>query len=90
MGDSHQRQGHKIVLGFANYYHWFVPNYASIAAPLTMLTKKGVLWHWGPLQCRAFANLQSALCATPLLIYLDPSLPYTVVSDALEMLLEEY
>ena len=69
-------------LGFANYYRRFIPGYASIAAPLTMLTKKDVLWHWGPLQRRAFDGLKSALCATPLLIYLDPSLPYTVVSDA--------
>ena len=70
------------LLGFANYYHWYVPHYASIAAPLIMLTKKDVLWHWGPLQRRAFEDLKSALCAAPLLIYPDPSLPYTVVSDA--------
>ena len=69
-------------LGFANYYRWFIPSYVSIAAPPTMLTKKDVLWHWGPLQCRAFADLKSALCAAPLLIYIDPSLPYTVVSHA--------
>ena len=69
-------------LGFANYYRRFVPGYASIVAPLTMLMKKDVLWQWGPLQRRAFDGLKSALCATPLLIYLDPSLPYTVVSDA--------
>ena len=31
---------------------------------------------------RAFEGLKSALCAAPLLIYPDPSLPYTVVSDA--------
>ena len=60
-------------LGFANYYHRFVPGYASIPAPLTMLTKKGVLWHWGPLQCSAFVDLKSSLCAAPLLIYPDPS-----------------
>ena len=69
-------------LEFANYYHWFILGYASILAALTMLMKKDILWHWGPLQCRAFTNLKSALCATPLLIYLDPSLPYTVVFDA--------
>ena len=69
-------------LEFANYYHWFIPGYGSIAAPLTMLMKKDVLWHWGPLQRRAFEGLKSALCAAPLLIYPDPSLPYTVVSDA--------
>ena len=69
-------------LGFANYYRRFVTGYASIAAPLTMLTRKDVLWHWGPLQCRAFDGLKSALCAAPLLIYPDLSLPYIVVSDA--------
>ena len=68
-------------LGFANYYRRFVPSYASIATPLTMLTKKDVLWHWGPLQRRAFEEIKFALCATPLLIYPDPSLPYTIVSD---------
>ena len=47
-----------------------------------MLTKKDVLWHWGPLQRKAFEDLKSALCVAPLLIYPDPSLPYTVVSDA--------
>ena len=47
-----------------------------------MLTKKDVLWHWGPLQRRAFEGLKSNLCIAPLLIYPDPSLPYTVVSDA--------
>ena len=69
-------------LGFANYYHRFVPSYASIVAPLTMLTKKDVLWHWGPYNTGFFADLKSTLCAAPLLIYPDLSLPYTVVSDA--------
>ena len=69
-------------LGFANYYRRFVPGYAGIVASLTMLTKKDVLWHWDPLQHRAFEDLKSALCAAPLLIYPDPSLPYTVVSGA--------
>ena len=72
----------RFFLGFANCYRRFVPSYASIVAPLTMLTKKDVLWLWGPLQCRAFVDLKSALCAAPLLIYPYPSLPYTVVSNA--------
>ena len=69
-------------LGFANYYRRFVPGYANIASPLTTLTKKDVRWHWGPPQRRAFEDLKSALCTAPLLIYPDPKLPYTVVSDA--------
>ena len=60
----------------------FVQNYVSIAAPLTIITKKDVVWHWGPLQSRAFEALKIALCIVPLLIYPNPFLPYTMVSDA--------
>ena len=69
-------------LGFANYYHQFVPDYANITAPLTMLKKKDGLWHWDHLQHMNFEDVKSALWIAPLLIYPDPSLPYTVVSDA--------
>ena len=69
-------------LGFANYYHRFVPRYAGIASPLTLLMKKNIEWHWGPVQRRAFSELKSALCNAPLLIFLDPKLLYTVVTDA--------
>ena len=47
-----------------------------------MLTKKDVLLYCTPLQCRPFEDFKSALCTTPLLIYLDPSLLYTVALDA--------
>ena len=69
-------------LGFANYYHRFVPGYAGIASPLTLLMRKNIVWHWGPVQRRAFSELKSALCNAPLLIFPDPKLPYTVVTDA--------
>ena len=72
----------RLFWGFTNYYLKFVQNCANIASPLTKLMKKDVVWHWGPLQCRGFESLRTALCAAPLLIYPDPSLPYTVVSDA--------
>ena len=69
-------------LVFANYYHRFVPGYAGIASPLRLLTKKNIEWHWGPSQRRAFSELKSALSNVPLLIFLDPKLPYTMVTDA--------
>ena len=47
-----------------------------------MLTKKDVLWHWGPLHHKAFADLKSALCVAQFLIYPDPLILYTVVLDA--------
>ena len=60
-------------LGFANYYHRFVLGYAGIASPLTLLTRKNIEWHWGPVQRRAFSELKSAQCNVPLLVFPDPS-----------------
>ena len=31
-------------LGFANFYHWFIPNYSTVAHPLLDLTKKDNHW----------------------------------------------
>ena len=71
-------------LGFANYYRRFVPGYAGIASPLTLLTRKNIEWHWGPVQRRAFSELKSALCNTPLLVFPNLKLPYTMVTNASE------
>ena len=72
----------KSFFGFANYYPCFVPRYASIASPFMVLTKKNIEWHWGPVQHRAFSELKSTLCNTPVLIFPDPKLPYTVMTYA--------
>ena len=69
-------------LGFANYYYRFVPSYAGIASPLTLLTKKNTKWHWSPVQHKAFSELKSTLFNALLLIFPEPKLPYTVVTDA--------
>ena len=39
-------------------------------------------WQWGPYQRRAFQQLKEALCPAPVLLFPDPKLPYTVVTDA--------
>ena len=69
-------------LGFANYYRRFVQNYAQVANPHAKLTKKDILWQWGPYQRKAFQDLKDALCAVPILQFPNPKLPYTVVTDA--------
>jgi hypothetical protein len=33
-------------LGFANFYHRFVRHYSNIVQPLTLLTRKGVVFAW--------------------------------------------
>ena len=75
-------KGVRSFLGFANYYRRYVRNFAEIANPLTELTKKDQKWHWGSDEQEAFQKLKIALCQAPFLVYPDPALPYTVVTDA--------
>ena len=69
-------------MGFMNYYRCFVNDFIAIVDPLTSLTKKDVEWQWGPYQWHAFQQLKQSLCAAPVLLFPDPKLPYTVVTDA--------
>lgn len=51
-------------LSMIGFYMKFIPNYASIAAPLTDLTRKGQpnKFVWGEAQENFFQKLKSALC----------------------------
>ena len=69
-------------LGFANYYRRFIQNFAEIASPLTDLTKKDMPWQWGPIQRKAFKDVKEAYLNAPILVFPDPTLPYTVSTDA--------
>ena len=69
-------------LGFTNYYRSFIPNYSSIANPLTDLTKKNSAFVWSPSCEESFLALKSAVTSGPVLRHPDPSLPFTVESDA--------
>ncbi|KAG6935726.1 gag-pol fusion protein, partial [Chelydra serpentina] len=56
-------------LGLAGYYRWFIPHFASVAAPLTgLLTKdspRRVVWTQN---CEdAFQELKASLCRGPVL-----------------------
>ena len=54
-------------LGFTGYYRYFVPNYSKIARPLLALTHKEKIWSWGEEQTRAFEELKTRMCASPVL-----------------------
>ena len=56
-------------LGLAGYYRRFIPNFASISAPLVALTKKASKFHWGTPEQSAFQILQQLLCSAPVLSY---------------------
>jgi len=52
-------------LGLASFYRRLVPNFGSIAKPLTTLTRKDQEFIWRTSQHEAFENLKSRLCSTP-------------------------
>ena len=69
-------------LGLAGYYRKFIPNFASVASPLTELTKKDVAFLWSPLHQASFLQLKDYLCSAPVLAYPQLDKPFIVQTDA--------
>ena len=69
-------------LGLASYY---ISKFSTIAAPLTQLTQKGVVFSWSAECESSFQLLKSALTQAPLLAYPDlnqNSSPFVLQTDA--------
>ncbi|CAA0827097.1 Uncharacterized mitochondrial protein AtMg00860, partial [Striga hermonthica] len=72
-------------LGLAGYYRRFIEGFSKIAQPLTNLTKKAVRFDWSP-QCeKSFQVLKRRLTTAPILSIPDPTLEFTIYSDASKM-----
>ncbi len=69
-------------LGLASYYRRFIPNFASVARNLHMLTRKGVTFDWTPECQSAFDKLKKLLTGAPLLAYPDFSQHFLLETDA--------
>ncbi len=69
-------------LGLAGYYHVFVPNFASIASPLTRLLKKDTPFIWHDARIKAFETLKHALTRALILAFSDYTQPFTLCTDA--------
>ena len=69
-------------LGLAGYYRKFIPNFATIAAPLTSLTKKGCKFQWLTVHQRSFDLLKRQLCNAPILVYPQLDAPFILQTDA--------
>ena len=74
-------------LGLSGYYSWFIPNYATIAVPLTNMTRKSepekVIWT--PQCTKAFSKLKELLLSAPMMMNPDFSCPFILQTDALEV-----
>ncbi len=71
-------------LGLAGYYRCFIPNFSSLAAPLTDLTRKGQpeIVPWGPTEDEAFQRVKAALTSEPVLRAPDFNCPFLLQTDA--------
>ena len=69
-------------LGLVGFYRKFIRGFSVVAAPLTELTKKGVLWTWGPTQQRAFETLRTHLTHAPIIVLPKWEEPFVLETDA--------
>ncbi|KAK9395779.1 retrotransposon-like 1 [Crotalus adamanteus] len=70
------------LLGFANYYHTFIPHFATLTTPLSNLLRKGVKFHWGAEEQRALDAIKAAFASKPILKHPDPLRLFVVETDA--------
>jgi hypothetical protein len=69
-------------LGFANFYHWFIPEYSNITVPLTRLTCKGVPFIFSKKCHSAFKELKNWFISTLILVHWTPDLPLIIKTNA--------
>jgi hypothetical protein len=69
-------------LGLANFYHSFVRDYATIAAPLYSLLSLGIDFIWSNECAMAFNSLKQALRSAPVLVPARYELPFVLFTDA--------
>ena len=69
-------------LGLINYYGKFIPNAATILAPLNELLRKDVKWNWTERCQKSFEEAKQTLTSNEVLMHYDPSLPIRMAGDA--------
>lgn len=71
------------LLGMATWYSRFIPNFATVAAPITELLKKSRMkFVWSEEAESAFNILKTALISAPVLATPDFSQPFIIYCDA--------
>ena len=65
-----------------SFYHRFVKDFSTLAAPLTKIVKKSVSFKWGSEQDHAFIEIKERLCGAPLLALPDFSKMFEIECDA--------
>jgi len=69
-------------LGLANYYRWFVKDFAKIAKPLYEMMRKEIKWNWGEKQQKTFEELKKRFTTELVLVIPDFDREMRVEADA--------
>jgi len=69
-------------LGLANYYRRFIKDFAWVARPMNMLTRKDVKWQWRREQQQAFDEFKKIFITRPGLVAPDLDKEFRVEADA--------
>ena len=72
----------KSLLGMAQYVSRYIPEYATITAPLRALTKKETPWQWSDEQQHAFDKLKDSLTKSHVMSYFNPAQETMVIVNA--------
>ena len=70
------------ILGMNGFYRKFVPNFATVTAPLTDLLKRGVKWVWTEACQGALDAVKAILSCELVLVALDYQKPFCLAVDA--------
>lgn len=68
-------------LGMTSWYRKFIPDYATAAAPLTLLLRKNQKWIWQEAQQRALSEIRVRLTESPILSCPDFEVPFELQTD---------
>ena len=69
-------------LGLINYYGKFIPNAATILAPLNNLLRKEAEWRWNDTCQKSFEFAKQTLVSSEVLMHYNPTLPIRMAGDA--------
>ena len=69
-------------LGLAGYYRSFIPNFAALSKPLTLLTRKDFKFCWSEPQQTSFDALKEALTSESVLAHPEFDKPFILSCDA--------
>lgn len=70
------------IVGLASWYRRFIPNFSTVVAPLTDLTRKNRKFEWTPTYQQALDTVKGHLISAPVLSCPNFDLPFTIQTDA--------